>query len=255
MLQHHSQQLVDHLDQTLDGNDSLQVEELISRDKDVAEEWRVLNQAVDAVREGGLFEQVVAVKQEWKKQEAAKTRSVGAVIHTIYRNRARIAAVLLISGAGAVFFKYATISSGSLYEKYYTPYEMNRTRGESSKDAIERAYNAGNWQKVVSLSNTSAEKDNKTYFLAGMADLQLKDYNTAIADFEEVIAVNAHTGSDYFQDEAEYYLAMSWLATKNVNEAMPILERIKADKNHLFHDKVAHMSFVDLRIVQYKENK
>jgi len=132
---------------------------------------------------------------------------------------------------------------------------MNRSRGAGSKDAIEQAYNARNWQGVVADLESAKEKDNKTYFLAGMADMELKNYNDAIAHFEQVLAVNAQTGGDYFQDEAEYYLAMSWLATRNVNEAMPILEKIKADKDHLFHDRVANMSFTDLRIVQYKENK
>ena len=44
-------------------------------------------------------------------------------------------------------------------------------------------------------------------------------------------------------------------ADVKVNEAMPILEKIRADKNHLYHDKVEKMSFTDLRLVQYKENK
>ena len=92
-------------------------------------------------------------------------------------------------------------------------------------------------------------------FLAGMADLELKRYNDAIEHFEQVIAVNAQSGSDYFQDEAQYYLAISWLAKDKVNEALPILEKIRADKNHLYHDKVEQMSFLDLRLVQYKESK
>lgn len=92
-------------------------------------------------------------------------------------------------------------------------------------------------------------------FLTGMADLELKRYNDAIEHFEQIMAVNAQAGTDFFQDEAQYYLAISWLAKDKVNEALPILEKIRADKNHLFHDKVEQMSFLDLRLVQYKESK
>jgi tetratricopeptide (TPR) repeat protein len=88
-----------------------------------------------------------------------------------------------------------------------------------------------------------------------MACLEQKQYSDAISHFEQIIAVNTHAGTDFYQDEAEYYLAISWLAHKSVNEAMPILEKIRADQHHKFHDKVEKMSFFDLRLAQYKENK
>jgi hypothetical protein len=48
---------------------------------------------------------------------------------------------------------------------------------------------------------------------------------------------------------------MSWLASNDANEAYPLFEKIKANKGHLYHDKVAEMSFTDLHIAQYKNHK
>ena len=124
-----------------------------------------------------------------------------------------------------------------------------------SRDAIEKAYIAKNWSEVLTLFSPGKDRSNKTDFLAGLADLELKKFDDAIAHFEQIIASNSHSGGDYFEDEAEYYLAISWLAKDKVNEAMPILEKIRANKDHLYHDKVEKMSFTDLRLVQYKENK
>jgi hypothetical protein len=48
---------------------------------------------------------------------------------------------------------------------------------------------------------------------------------------------------------------MAWLARNDVKEAMPLLDKIRADKTHLYHDVVIRMSSLDLRIAAYKDLK
>lgn len=248
------QTLIDHLDRSLQGEASPETEQLISSDPESAREWKYLLLAVDAIQEAGLQEQVETVKHEWKIQQTAIVKPAGGIIRQLSQNTAKIAAILVVVAGGAAFYKYATISSGSLYDKYYASYDLNTSRGAGYADAVEKAYHVKDWNAVLAGFKT-VKRDNKMDFLAGMADLELKKYDDAIEHFEQVIAVNAQAGSDYFQDEAQYYLAISWLAKDKVNEALPILEKIRANKSHLFHDKVTHMSFLDLRLVQYKESK
>jgi hypothetical protein len=88
-----------------------------------------------------------------------------------------------------------------------------------------------------------------------MADMEKKKYDEAIGMFQQVMAANTLSGSDYFEDESEFYLAMSWLARGDVKEAMPLFEKIRNDKNHLYHDVVVKMSSMDLRIAAYKDLK
>jgi hypothetical protein len=88
-----------------------------------------------------------------------------------------------------------------------------------------------------------------------MADLEAKKYDDAIGMFQQVMAANSLSGSDYFEDEAEFYLAMSWLARNDIKEAMPLLDKIRADKTHQYHDVVVKMSSLDLRIAEYKDLK
>lgn len=248
------QALIDHLDKSLQGESSPEMELQISNDPEAAREWNYLLMAVDAIQEAGLQEQVAAVQNEWKVQQATEVKPSVGIVRQLSRNMAKIAAILVLVAGGAAFYKYATISSGSLYDKYYSSFDLNTSRGAGEKDAVEKAYVAKDWNAVLSAASAT-KRDNKVDFLAGMADLELKKYDDAIEHFEQVIAVNAQSGSDYFQDEAQYYLAISWLAKDKVNEALPILEKIRANKDHLFHDKVAKMSFLDLRLVQYKESK
>jgi len=272
--------LIDHLDKDFAGsNDQVApetaaaTERMITEDEEAAKEWAYLKLAVEAVQEAGLYQQVAAVRQTWENQSLTEERRVesttegaaqdhppaentsGGVVRNLYRNMMRAAAVILVVLAGGAIFKYVRLSSSSLYSEYYAAYELNTSRGAAGQDAIEQAFTARNWTEVLTLSADTKTGSNKSEFLAGMADLELKKFDDAIAHFEQIIASNTHSGQDYFEDEAEYYLAMSWLATRKVNEAMPILEKIRANKSHLYHDKVEKMSFTDLRLVQYKENK
>ena len=248
------QVLIDHFDRSLHGEASTELDQLLSNDPEAATEWHYLRVAVDAIQEAGLYEQVATVKNQWHIQRSATVKPSGGLVRSISRNAMKIAAILVMAAGGAAFYKYATISSGSLYDKYYTSYDLNTSRGAGDADAMEKAYHVKDWNTVLTLFST-AKRNNKMDFIAGMADLELKKYDDAIEHFEQVMAVNAQADSDYFQDEAQYYLAISWLAKDKVNEALPILEKIRADKDHLFHDKVSKMSFLDLRLVQYKENK
>jgi|GEM_PF-383269 len=282
--------LIDHLDESFTAapdsvspEASATMQRLIAEDEDTAKEWLYLQLAVDSVQDAGLHEQVATVRKQWETQSAATREtqattipesltatqdqptitttdqttadSPGGVVRNLYRNMMRVAACAVLVAGGACIFKYVRLSSSSLYSEYYTSYEINTSRGNASRDAIEKAYIAKNWSEVLALFSPGKDRSNKTDFLAGLADLELKRFDDAIAHFEQIIASNSHSGGDYFEDEAEYYLAISWLAKDKVNEAMPILEKIRANKNHLYHDKVEKMSFTDLRLVQYKENK
>jgi len=280
--------LIDHLDESFTATPdsvspeaSATMQRLIAEDEDAAREWLYLQLAVDTIKDAGLREQVTTVRKQWETQTASTweaqaaaapeplaatqdqttttsdqtAENTGGVVRNLYRNMMRVAACAVLVAGGACIFKYVRLSSSSLYSEYYTSYELNTSRGSTSQDAIEKAYTAKNWSEVLALFSPGKDRSNKTDFLAGLADLELKKFDDAIAHFEQIIASNTHSGGDYFEDEAEYYLAISWLAKDKVNEAMPILEKIRANKDHLYHDKVEKMSFTDLRLVQYKENK
>ena len=245
-------QLIDHLDDSLRGTTAASLGEIIGNDPEAEREWSYLCKAVEAVKEAGLYQEVSAVRTAWKAEQVIASKPIS---RPLYHYSVRAAAVILIITASTVIYKYLSVSSGSLYDRYYSGYSLSTVRGAGDADPMVDAYNAKNWSTVRQLAATVKKRTNQTDFLAGMACLEQKQYDEAISHFEQIIAVNTHAGTELYQDEAEYYLAISWLAHRNVNEAMPILEKIRADQQHKFHDKVEKMSFFDLRLAQYKENK
>ena len=256
--------LIDHLDESLRGKATASLEDIVGNDPEAEKEWDYFCLAVDAVREAGLYQQVGAARAAWKAESESTQQATtnaelpaasGAKVRTLYRYTLRAAACILIVAGSASIYKYVSVNSGSLYDRYYSGYTFGATRGAGDTDPLVEAYEAKDWNTVRQLAATTKTRTNQTDFLAGMACLEQKQYDEAISHFEQIIAVNTHAGTNYYQDEAEYYLAISWLAHRSVNEAMPILEKIRADQHHKYHEKVEKMSFFDLRLAQYKENK
>ncbi|HEV3411000.1 MAG TPA: hypothetical protein VG101_00920 [Puia sp.] len=255
------EQLIDHLDSTHLGQGSADLDTRIAADPETSQEWKQLRLAVDAVEQAALYEQVSTVKTAWysHRSDAAPVAEVhqgGAIVRSISRVALRAAAVILVIGASAAIYKYTVTSSTGMYSSYYSGYDLNTSRGATvAQDEMEEAYKARNWSGVDDAFRKKKVKDNKSYFLEGMADMEAKKYDEAIGMFQQVMAANNLSGSDYFEDEAEFYLAMAWLARNDVKEAMPLLDKIRADKTHLYHDVVVKMSSLDLRIAAYKELK
>jgi len=249
------EQLVDQFDKTFSDKGSGEPDPLFLSDAEATREWSYLRMAVEGVQETGLYEQIESVKTQWLVQRASAAEPSGAVIRNISRITMRAAACVLILAGGTAVYKYMSTSANHIYSEYTQPYDLNTSRGATPQDEMDEAYRNKNWTAVTGLFNKKKDKSNKTYFLSGMAALESRRYDDAIGMFQQVIAANTQSGGDYFEDEAEFYLAMSWLARNEVKEAMPLLDKIRADKNHLYHDVVVRMSTLDLRIAQYKELK
>jgi len=245
--------MIDHLDNLLSGVSSLEADEMIHNDKDIAKEWNSLLYAVDGIREAGLNAQVAAVRKQYEDQQSSKPAV--AIVRTMYRNAYRVAAVLFLFVGSATIYKYSSVNSGSVYNDYYSSFELNTSRSSTTEDPIELAFRNKNWEQVISLSEVPRPRPIKAQFLVAMANMELKKYYKAIDEFKQIIAANEVSGDSYFQDEAEYYLAMSYLANIDAAQALPILKKIKADKNHLYNETVNNMSSIDLKVLDLKADK
>src|ERR1700730_7219186 len=106
-----------------------------------------------------------------------------------------------------------------------------------------------NWRKPIRAGTgppyTAHTRTQKDYFLTAMAHMEQKDYYEAISLLKTLILYNK-TGEPYFEDEAEYYLAMNYLATGQPGPAVELFDRIKADPRHTYHSVVEQMGRLDL---------
>lgn len=248
-------QLIDYLDRTLTEQEMREVEALIQTDNDTQQQWQHLQMAVQAVEYAALYEQVAKVKEEYKAAVAVYTAPVTTGRVKRMTMAFRIAASFLILFSAMAVYKYVATNSADVYKQAYLSYDLNTKRSGGTVNELEQAYRAKNWQAVLNTYSTLTQKDNKARFLAGMAHMELKQFAAAAQQFEEVLTQNAQTGDDYFHDEAEYYLAMSYLALNKVKDALPLIEKIRADKAHQFHEQADRIAAMDLKIISFKSGK
>jgi tetratricopeptide (TPR) repeat protein len=255
-----------------------------SAEAETLREWEILRLARSAIRLYALTEQVKAVRTVF---QAAEDRQAGVNAHTgakaqtapntypapkrihqphpireipaapvakvrrIISPAMQIAAIFIVVMGLAVVIKIANTHPQGIFENNYTAYDLGVTRGEDAPKEIEKAYRAKNWGAVYTAFQTTHTKTQEDYFLTAMARMEQKDYYEAISLLKTLIQFNA-SREPLFRDEAEYYVAMNYLATGQSAQALDLFDKIKADPRHLFHTRVENMSVLDMRILQVK---
>jgi hypothetical protein len=249
--------LINYLDRTLEEREMRDMEALINSDPETRKQWQYLQLAVEAVEYAALYDQVAAVKENFKTIQPAEVITASSKKGLITRMRPimRVAAIFVLIFAGVGSWKYFTTSATQVYQQTFITYTLPTTRGQATITGIEQAYRLQNWTNVIAALNNSSLTDNKALFLAGMAHLQLHNYAEANMLFEQVRANNTQTGDDYFQDEAEFYGALSSLANNNTKQAIPLLQKIQGNVNHLYHEQASRIGNIDLQILKIKGNR
>ena len=247
--------LIDYLDNTLAPEQHQQVMNLLETDANTQQSLETLQLSVALIREQAILEQVQDARASFAggaKLVAMPASRGTAVVRSFSRSFMKVAAVLLLVIAVGGIVKYTNTSNTSVYMDNYSSFDVATARGNNNDDAVELAYRKKDWKTVETLVAAEKEKTAKNWFLAGMAALELKEYNQAIASFNAVIQKNKGAADAYYQDEAEYYLAMSYLAANRGADALPILQKIRADKDHIFYKKARTISALDLKVLSLK---
>lgn len=263
------QKIIDYLDTSL-SNGKIPDHGPLPGNPEAEQEWKTIRLALEAIRYNALTTQVRTVRTLYQAEQSAaagtdtapeklaepvkihQDRPVGIIIRKmIFHSRKFAAAVIIVAGLSGLV-KYVLTSPSGVYDKYYSPYELGITRGVSQSSRLEDAYRGGDWPFVVRTFASDSIKSNKDYFLTAMAYMQQKRYNESIGLFKTLMHVNERSKEPYYEDEAEYYLALSYLATDQTASALALFNKIAADPGHLFHRRVTDMSDVDMLILRTK---
>ncbi len=255
MLPNNELLLIDYLDKHLSAEEAVKVDSLIRNDKQVATEWAYLGMAVEAVELNAIREQVVNARKKFGNMTEPVTKTSGALVRNMYKTALRVAAIVIVVLGGALFYKYITVNNSSLYQHNFTEYTLSTNRGEGNQDVVETAYRDKNWNAVIQNSDQAMIKTSEYYFLSGMAALELKKYPEAVSRFEHVLNVNAKSADKYFQDEAEYYLALAYLMNNQTEKGVSMLDQIRANKNQVYYPLARQISVTDLKIIKLKDQK
>jgi tetratricopeptide (TPR) repeat protein len=136
-------------------------------------------------------------------------------------------------------YNYMTISPNKIFRANYQPYELHVVRGANEKSPIRKAYKDGKMDSVIWDFNSINSPQPEEFLLAGIAYLESGKPTKAIETFKAMMLKNTNSNTDYFEDDAEYYLAMSYLDNKQPEMAMPIFEKIYANADNPYNSNVS----------------
>lgn len=245
--------LVQYLDGELSPEERLQLENELKQNTALQQELENLALAKDAVKMYGLKQKVGAVHSVMMKEIAAtEMPAKTGMIRNIARRSMKIAAALLVVLLGFGVYQYVSVSPDKLFAEKYQPYSFSVSRGAAAADAMENAYKERNYTGVINLFTVLQNGGQKENFLAGLAYLAVNDYAKGIVSFNKVLSLNNAAGASIFKDDAEYYLALSYLKNKEIKSALPLFAAIHTNPDHLYNDKVTAGFMRKLKILDWK---
>ncbi|MBL7740031.1 MAG: hypothetical protein JNK14_12510 [Chitinophagaceae bacterium] len=230
-----SEKLVLYLDGVLPENEKAELEKQLATDTVLQEELDNLKLAKEAVRNYGLKQEVSGIHQQMMTEMQTPLRQIGSS-RRIIRYTMSVAAGLLVIFAGITAYNYFTISGEKVFKENFRLYELATVRDYTWVPTIEKAYKEEDFRMVTALADTSSNP--KYIFLSSVAYLQLNDPVEAIKGFQKILSMDKETGSASFKEESEYYLGLACILDKQYDKALQILQPIKDNPDHLYHEKV-----------------
>ena len=230
--------LIQYMDGELQGETLISVENAIRLNPEVRAEFENLQSAREAVISYGLKKQVSELHNEMMSELKEENLPRIQPARSLLKRSLSLAATVLLAVGLYTAYQYLAASPDKLFRESYQPYSLHETRG-STPSSLEETYKKGDMESTVRQFESLASPVAQEYFIAGNAYLETKQFPRAIASFSALQQSNANRQTHYFEEDAAYYLALSYLGNNEPAKAIPIFEKINAEPSHPYHKKVS----------------
>lgn len=182
----------------------------------------------DALKAYGLKQDIQRIHMEMMTGLKYDQRNMYPV-RSMFRFAGKIAAAVLILIISTGIFIYFNSTPANLFESKFFPYEESAQRGNEAKPSVI-----------------------KEKFLQAQSFLRTGDTEKAILTFAEILNINSGSAEKILNDDAEFYLALSYLKADQPDNALPLFQKIHDDDNHLYHDQVSDWYLLKVKIAAWK---
>jgi hypothetical protein len=245
-----TQVLIAYIDGDLPEAEQSALEARIAANATLQTELNQLQLAKMAIESYGLrlevhniLELLIRAPQEETGRDIAARWTLGLM---------RVAATLLFITFSIIVYLYFTLTPAKLYDKQARPFTVAASWTAADTAWLERAWQQKHYRQVIELAASQPVKDQKCHFYTALSFLTLNDLQQAISNFQAVLQQNRTTGAARFQDEAEYYLALSYLRYRQPGKALPVFIRIFYDRSHLYYSEVNWWFMARLHLLNWK---
>jgi tetratricopeptide (TPR) repeat protein len=187
----------------------------------------------------GLENKVSSIHKEMMEElKQNSTPQTAGIVRKMIRYTARIAAIVILVLGSVEVYQYLTVSPEKLFSENYAAFNLHESRGQSNT-AIEDAFKNANMSSVIEQFNTTKTPEAKDYFFAGNAFLSQHQPAKAADAFLNLQQKNKTDNTHFFEEDVDYYLALSYLGNNEPAKAIPLFEKIHEDKNNPYHEKIS----------------
>jgi tetratricopeptide (TPR) repeat protein len=255
MSNNYTDTLIDYIDNNLSDNERVNISTMLKQNTAVQNELDNLLLAKSAVQYYGIKQQVAAMHKEMMPIVSDQKLIIKkqSTLRIMTKWSMRIAASVLVIALGIAAYTYTSTTADNLYADNYTAYTFGVNRGEVATNNFETAFAAKDYATVIKEFPALQNPTQKEIFMLGQANIETKNYTKAIDCVMEVLAKNKSQLSTSFNDDAEYYLAWSYLKNNMLDTATALFEGIQNNKNHLYNDKVNNAFIRSLKILSWKK--
>ncbi|MBI5858591.1 MAG: hypothetical protein HZB42_13210 [Sphingobacteriales bacterium] len=248
-----SEKLVQYIDGELTGAEKESIEQSLASDKALQDELQSLKATREAVRQFGLQQKVTAIHQQMMEEMTQPVKKLNSS-RRIFRYSMAVAASLVLIIGGYMGLKFYTLSSQKVFASNYHSYELSTLRdGDTAQvSQVEKKYREKNYKEVTILFEKDADNSVKEIFLSAMSYVELGNNTKAIEGFKRVLAVNQAAGTNGMNDEAEYYLALTYIRNGDYDFAFELLRKINDDSQHTYHDKVGNKLIRQVKMLKWR---
>jgi tetratricopeptide (TPR) repeat protein len=173
-----------------------------------------------------------------------KIYNSGLSLRTIF---ACLAVSFIVTSGFCYLYIYLKAVPQKIFSENYHHYNRHLLRSGSMRSALKEAYSAGQMDTVIWDFKNLNSPVPEEYLLTGIAYLEKNEPDSAIETFKILIQKNQDSKTDYFEDDAEFYLAMAFLDNQQAEKALPIFEKIKADPENRHYSEVGEIFLLSVR--------
>ena len=228
---HNDEILMNYLDGNMDSVERARLESELQNDADLNKRLQSLQLAIASVRHYGTAEKVRSI-HSGMMQELSHVQKQGKVVpfKRIVQYSLAVAASIIVIIVGVNLFISSSLSSEKLYGEAFVDYHASGVRGNGTETEISKLYEAHNYRAVTEKANDQhlSQEDS---LLIGLSYLKSNQVSSSIDWLKPISVQNTN------KQDAEFYLALSYLKNKNYNEALALMEQIHSNPNHVYHNQ------------------
>lgn len=248
-----SEKLIQYLDGELTGAAKESFEQHLATDKALQDELENLKITREAVRQLGLQQKVTTIHRQMMQEMQSPLRKINSS-KRIFRYSMAVAASLILVIGGIMAWNFYSLSSNKVFSANYHSYELSTMRDSDSMQMapIEKAYRDKKFGEVTAIGEHADSLSVKETFLVAMSYAETAKSPKAIEKYKTVIASDEASGTTIMKDEAEYYLALTYIRNKDFDFALELLRKIKEDPNHTYNKQVTAKLIRQVKMLKWR---